>query len=307
MGKAQRDRQANARAKIAAQQAAAHQAEMRRRAVIVGGAVVAVLAVVVAFVAVRLLGGTPAARPAKPTTATDATTISRQISTVSAATLDSVGAGPSTPAQGGLYPNSIQTITPAGVPLTSGGKPQIVYVGAEYCPYCAAERWALTVALSRFGTFSGLSLIRSSSTDVYPNTPTVSFYRATFTSKYLAFHATEAQTVDRAPLQPLTSLDKALMTKYDAPPYVPSGYSGSYPFIDFGNRYVIAGASYDPALLADLTWGQIAADTASGSGPDGTAIDATANLITAALCKLTNNQPANVCTSHAVTSASGSI
>ncbi len=30
--------------------------------------------------------------------------------------------------------------------LTSGGKPQIVYMGAEYCPYCAAERWAMVVA-----------------------------------------------------------------------------------------------------------------------------------------------------------------
>lgn len=304
MGKAERDRQASARAKIAAQQAAARQAEVRRRTLIVGGAVVAVLAVVVAFVAFKLFAGTSSAKPAA---AGEATTISRQIATVSAATLDGVGAGPSAPAQGGLYPHSIQTITPAGAPLTSGGKPQVVYVGADYCPFCAAERWALTVALSRFGTFSGLHLIHSSSTDVYPNTPTLSFYKSTYTSKYLAFHATEAQTVSKAPLQPLTSLDKALMTKYDAPPYVQAGYNGSFPFVDFANRYVIVGASYDPALLANLTWSQIAADIASGSGPDGKAIDATANHITAALCKLTNNQPANVCTSNAVTSASGSI
>ena len=46
------------------------------------------------------------------------------------------------------------TIT--GAPLTSGGKPEMLYIGAEYCPYCAAERWAMIVALSRFGTFSGL-------------------------------------------------------------------------------------------------------------------------------------------------------
>ena len=41
-------------------------------------------------------------------------------------------------------------------------------MGAEYCPYCAAERWSMIVALGRFGTFSGLQTMRSSSTDSRP-------------------------------------------------------------------------------------------------------------------------------------------
>ena len=49
----------------------------------------------------------------------------------------------------GVSPLTATTGQPA---LTSGGKPEILYVGAEYCPYCAAERWAMVVALSRFGT-----------------------------------------------------------------------------------------------------------------------------------------------------------
>ena len=36
------------------------------------------------------------------------------------------------------------------------GRPGVVYVGSEFCPYCAADRWALVVALSRFGTFAHL-------------------------------------------------------------------------------------------------------------------------------------------------------
>src|SRR5215471_17073708 len=40
----------------------------------------------------------------------------------------------------------------SGAPLTSGGKPEMLYIGAEYCPYCAAMRWSMAVALSRFGT-----------------------------------------------------------------------------------------------------------------------------------------------------------
>ncbi len=34
------------------------------------------------------------------------------------------------------------------------GKPEVLFVGAEFCPFCAAERWPLIVALSRFGHFS---------------------------------------------------------------------------------------------------------------------------------------------------------
>ena len=72
--------------------------------------------------------------------------------------------------------------------LTSGGKPEVLYIGAEYCPYCAAERWAVIVALSRFGTFSGLAPIRSAAKDgggnaePYPLTPTWTFAKASYTS-----------------------------------------------------------------------------------------------------------------------------
>jgi hypothetical protein len=152
-----------------------------------------------------------------------------------------------------------------------------------------------------------MHLIRSSSTDLDPNTPTLSFYKSAYTSKYVSFSPTEAQKVDRTPLQPITAMVKSLMATYDAPPYVPAGYEGSFPFVDFGNKYVIAGASYDPALLANLSWGQVAANLANPSSTVGQAIDATANRITAAICAMTGNKPGDVCTSTGVTSASGSI
>src|SRR5438874_585634 len=64
-----------------------------------------------------------------------------------------------------------------GTPLTKDGKPEVLYIGDEYCPYCAAERWAMAVALSKFGTFTGLRGIRSSSSDAFPSTPTLTFYK----------------------------------------------------------------------------------------------------------------------------------
>ena len=38
--------------------------------------------------------------------------------------------------------------------LTAEGKPELLYIGAEFCPHCAAERWPVYIALSKFGTFS---------------------------------------------------------------------------------------------------------------------------------------------------------
>ncbi|MGC1183573.1 MAG: DUF929 family protein, partial [Candidatus Dormiibacterota bacterium] len=59
-------------------------------------------------------------------------------------------------------------VTPIASTAATDGA--VVYVGAEFCPYCALQRWALLVALSKFGTFTNLSnAVYSSSTDIYPH------------------------------------------------------------------------------------------------------------------------------------------
>jgi thiol-disulfide isomerase/thioredoxin len=299
MGKATRVRQQNARQKIAAQQAAARRAENRRRGFIAGGAVVLVIAIVVALVVAKSLkspasGGSATSQPAS---------VVNQITSIPAATLASVGTGTT-------YSGAVQTIKGNPALLTDSGSktPIIVYVGAEYCPYCAAERWALVAALSKFGTFKNLSYIHSSSSDVDPSTPTLTFYKASYTSKYVDFQTTEAQTITHATLQPLTALDKQVMGKYDVPPYVPTAADdGSFPFVDFANKYVIDGASYDPAVLKGLTWAQVAADLKDPSSPVAKSVDGATNLVTAAVCKATGGQPGSVCTAAGVTKAAGSI
>jgi hypothetical protein len=297
MGKADRNRKQTARERIAAQQAAARRAENRRRGFIAGGAVVLVVAIVVAFVVIKSLKS-----PAKAASATtQPASVVREITSVPAATLTSVGTGTT-------YSGAIQTIKGNPALLTSNGKPVVVYVGAEYCPYCAAERWALTAALSKFGTFSNLGFIHSSSSDVDPSTPTLTFYKASYTSTYVDFQTTEAQTITHATLQKLTPLDNQVMGKYDVPPYVPTAADdGSFPFVDFANKYVIDGASYDPAVLKGLTWAQVAAALKDPSSPVAKSVDGATNLITAAVCKATGGKPGSVCSSAAVTKASGSI
>jgi hypothetical protein len=306
MSKATRIRQQNAREKIAAQRAAARGAEARRQVLIAGGSVVVVLAIVLTFVFIKL-GNKPggSGSGSSVTGTTQPASVVTNITGVPASTLNSVGKGASAA-------NAVQTVRGGGAVLTSGGKPEILYLGAEYCPYCAAERWAMAVALSRFGTFSGLRFIHSSSTDVYPNTPTLTFYKTGYTSTYVTFSPVEWYSDvpsgnGYTTLQAPTSAQMAIFNKYDAPPYVSSGSSGSFPFVDIGNKYVITGASYSPSVLAGKTWAQVAAALKDPSSPIAQAIDGTANQVTAAICKATNGSPASVCNAAGVKAASGSI
>jgi thiol-disulfide isomerase/thioredoxin len=200
-------------------------------------------------------------------TGTELASLTAQVTSVPAAVLDQVGGGHAT-----SVPSAI-----TGDPLTSDGKPEMLYIGAEYCPYCAAERWSMIVALSRFGTFTGLA--------------------TTFTSGYVAFTPVEEYTNLPDPstggyttLMTPTAQQQALLEKYD------TANNGAIPFIDFGNRYMSVGASYDPGVLRGLTWSQIAADLHSPSTQVAKSVLGAANYLTAVLCKLTNGKPATACT-----------
>jgi hypothetical protein len=188
-----------------------------------------------------------------------------------------------------------------GSPLAANGKPEVLFVGSEYCPYCAAERWALVVALGRFGTFTGLRTIRSGNYQPYPDLATWTFYGSAYASRYLTFVAVETRSnvlVSRTAnpqnrgsyttLQKLTGAEQAILNRYDKP--------ASVPFVDFGNRSVIVGASFDPLVLQRQTWSQIAAALRNPASPAGQAILGAANYITAAICQLTGDQPARACT-----------
>lgn len=54
-----------------------------------------------------------------------------------------------------------------GTAMVINGKPTVLYIGAEYCPYCAATRWQMIIAFMRFGSFSGLEYMTSDPSDVY--------------------------------------------------------------------------------------------------------------------------------------------
>jgi thiol-disulfide isomerase/thioredoxin len=271
----------------------------RRRLLLIGVPVLAIVLVIGIFIVVKAT--TDEGSPKSGAEASQApTSLTDEVTSVPAETLDRVGAG-----TGSVRPNAIDA-----PPSTQDGKPLVTYVGAEYCPYCAAQRWPLAVALSRFGTLSDLGETTSSANDIYPRTPTLSFHGAKYDSPQVALDAKELASNEviggkYAPLDTLNAEEQKLFDTYNAPPYVNS--TGSIPFLDIGNKYVMAGSSFDPRILQGKTHAQIAAALADPNSPIAQAVDGSANTITAAICNTTKQQPANVCNSAGVTAAAAEL
>ncbi len=150
----------------------------------------------------------------------------------------------------------------------------------------------------------------SSASDEFPSTATFSFHGASFTGNVVAFSGYELESNQvvngkYATLETLSAADQALFNKYDGPPYFST--AGSIPFIDIGGKYLISGASYSPQVLAGKTQTEIAAALSTPTSAIAQAVLGAANVITAAICKITSNSPSAVCTSAGVTAASAKL
>jgi hypothetical protein len=269
-----------------------------------------VVVVVAGLVIIKFASGGPSSSGSSAFQPINPTTFS-ELTTVPASVFNTVGA---TSAVGVTAPQAVKS-QPALTEKSATGTtvPEVLYIGAEYCPYCGAQRWATIIALSRFGTWAGLGDMTSASGDVYPNTPTFTFVKATFTSKYVAFKSVEEykNTVNPATnyyytLQSPTATESALIKKYDSSKYITgltSSEDGSIPFIDFANQFLVAGASYSPTTLSGSSRDAIAAGLTNAASPITDAIIASANDQSAAICSITKQQPSNVCTSAGVKAA----
>jgi len=252
-----------------------------RRIILIAALAVAVVAVV-GFA--YLIEGTFAPSPYtsyiyKPVPST----LLQQITGVSDSTLAAVGSASSV-----ASPNAIN-----GSALTLNGKPEIIYIGAEYCPYCAVERWAMIMALSKFGNFSGIQYMLSSGTDVNANTPTFTFQNATYISQYVSFVPVEEfnRTNEATPWHALTTAENALVSSYG---------TGGIPFIDLGNQYVVNGVQTD-IDIGGQNWTQVASQLNIPTSSTGIGIDGAANKLISAICKMDGGVPSSVCTQQYAT------
>lgn len=190
------------------------------------------------------------------------------------------------------------SLQPVSGPALGSGYPVVLYIGADFCPYCAALRWPLVVALLRFGTFDGLRYMRSSSTDVYADTVTFSFDGAQYHSDYIQFDAVDIADRQGHALNKPTDAQQAVFQQFDVAPY--TKVPGAIPFVYFGGRYIEIASPFLPNLLSSLSWENVARQLKAGQTDLSNQVIAAANVYTAAICSLTGGKPASTCDSSAV-------
>jgi hypothetical protein len=251
-----------------------------------------VVALVATFVLVKELNGTKKDSNTRPPTSA---TVFDQVTKVPASVFDAVGVNSP------LIPVTAPTVYKDQPSYKVDGMPGTFYYGAEYCPYCAATRWGVIVALSRFGTFDKLYNMWSSSTDpAGPDTPTFTFYGTNYTSKYFKFTGYEVEDRNGNPLMSLPSSVNTLVKHYNP--------GLDFPYMNMGNKVMILQTAFDPlALQGYKTQSQISSHLNEPSNAVTQAIITTANYVSAGLCSVAKDPPASVCHSSGVEAAAAAM
>jgi len=207
---------------------------------------------------------------------------SAQLSRLKAVALDTslannIGAGTTT---NGGHPNYPIPVNSSNL-IVVNGKPGIVYISADYCPYCAITRWGLIIALLRFGDFTGLKYMTSSPSDVAASTPTFTFTNSSYYSSSLYLYAVETGDINGKTIASPNALESAVFSKYDS--------GGAIPFTDLGNSSVLVGSMVLPQLLDGKSWDQIIAQLNQTSSPVSQAVIGSANIFTAYICRMNSS------------------
>lgn len=171
-----------------------------------------------------------------------------------------------------------------GAPIYQGGKPELLFIGAQYCPHCAGQRWAIVKALNQFGTFSNVT----SSANDDGTIPTFDLHDAAYSSRYVAFIHKDLEDRNHQPLESLSSDEQALFSQYDP--------SGGIPLVLVGG-YALLGDGYDLSVIQGKTFTAVqrALQRGDASNPLVPAINAEANSITAFICHGDGMRPHSAC------------
>jgi hypothetical protein len=268
----------------ATKQQAALAARRARNRTLGIASVVVVLVIVVALVVVKVAGGggSSSGSVSSPASGTPiSASITSKLTSIPLSTLVAA-------------PTSELSTSPQAIKdprLTASGKPDLLFIGAEFCPICATERWPMYVALSKFGTFSPQpGRIHSAVRD--GDIETLTFYKTTFSSPYFTF--TPVETTTNQPdgnyyvtLQTPTAAQQKLWEAHT---------SQSFPWLDFGGKAELTSAQYDPTQLEGVSFDDIASDVGNNSTAVGADVDASAKVLIQTICStLTSNKPATVC------------
>ena len=259
-----------------------------RKTVVTGILLALALAPTTAFAAKRSDGSTPVP-----------TSIISAVSSVPAATLDSVGVG--------KLGNSYKLERLSGAAVAPGTKATLISEDAAWCPHCAANSWAIAITLERFGTLSGLRVIDSGTyfgkvlhaKPSFSHTQGLSFLDAHYTSSLVAFEPIVLFARNGKPVETPTNAQTKAIEAFDR--------EGVVPAVDLGGAFGAVNSAFSPGKLAGLSAAKIAGELASPTSALAPYIDAEANVLTAALCVATGQQPTAVCSAPGVQAAAATL
>jgi hypothetical protein len=121
----------------------------------------------------------------------------------------------------------------------------VYYLGAGFCPWCAAERWPIIEALKHFGTWEELKQDKSADrNEPFLNLPTYNFSGAKFKSDYVEFIGKEFQDRNFQDLDHFTDADNTIIDNYNL--------QGVIPFIFVGGRFIRIGSGPKPEQFVGL-------------------------------------------------------
>jgi len=170
--------------------------------------------------------------------------------------------------------------------MKRGGKVFVFFMGAEYCPYCAAERWAIVRALSRYGQWSGHKQTMSAARDEpFLNLPTYDLTEATYTSPHIEFVSREIKDREFKPRQKLLKTEEKLIRKYNP--------ERKIPFLLIGGRFMQLDSGYTPKIFIGHTFRQTETELKKVESEIRKTIDEEANIISALLC--VSGLPSELC------------
>ena len=234
----------------------------------------------------------------------------------------------------GSIPNTVAIPTNKIQRLVSGNKTAVVYYGSITCIFCGENRWAMALALSRFGNFTQLYQGYSAIHD--GDVPTLYWTQLNYnksgdaigdwySSRYVSFLAIEdinpitgGFTLNPAAkvqaninsqgnqtyistLSYLFNLFTSNATSFKGTPYTVWGdyqWSGA-DAVDFGNSTQNSTTASGTPVLSYMTHAQVIKQIANPSDGFGWTEYAAADMYTAALCKTLNNT-APVCSLSAI-------
>ncbi|HJS65285.1 MAG TPA: DUF929 family protein [Nitrososphaeraceae archaeon] len=170
---------------------------------------------------------------------------------------------------------------------TNNGKKLIFFLGAGFCPYCAAGRWAIVEGLRKFGEWKELIENHSASTnEKFLNIATFDFSHSKYESSFGEFRGIEIADRDSKAKEKLEKIDKEILGTYNPDHLI--------PFLLIDGQFMQFRTGINPESLEKLNHEEIRKIIRDENSVVGKSIIDESNIIASLICKSIDNIPENI-------------